>query len=61
LFQRLFSDTASTADVIWCRWDNNIMIDLTEMVCGLDSSGSVQGPLADSCEHGTEPLVFSPS
>jgi hypothetical protein len=23
--------------------------------CGLDSSGSVQGPVAGSCEHGNEP------
>jgi hypothetical protein len=24
--------------------------------CGLDSSGSGQGPVAGSCEHGNEPL-----
>jgi len=24
-------------------------------VCGLDSSGSGQGPVAGSCEHGNEP------
>jgi hypothetical protein len=23
--------------------------------CGLDSSGSEQGPVAGSCEHGNEP------
>jgi len=25
------------------------------MECGLDASGSGQGPMADSCEHGNEP------
>jgi len=24
--------------------------------CGLDSCGSVQGPVVGSCEHGNEPL-----
>jgi hypothetical protein len=25
-------------------------------ICGLSSSGSEQGPVADSCEHGSELL-----
>jgi hypothetical protein len=40
------------------RWEDNIKMDLREIgfwVCGLDSVGSGQGQVADSCEHGNEP------
>jgi hypothetical protein len=35
------------------RWEFNIKMDLKEV--GLDSSGSVQGPVAGFCEHDNEP------
>jgi hypothetical protein len=30
-------------------------MDLGEIGCGLDSSGSGQGPVAGCCDHGNEP------
>jgi hypothetical protein len=38
------------------RWENNIKIDngKSGLGCGLDSSGSRQGPVACCCEHGNE-------
>jgi hypothetical protein len=40
------------------RWEDNIKVVLRETVeeCGLESSGSGQGPVAGSCEHSNEPL-----
>jgi hypothetical protein len=43
------------------RWENGIRMDLREIglgVCGLDSTGSGQGPLAGCCECGDEPSGF---
>jgi hypothetical protein len=39
------------------RWEDNIKMDLREigLGCGLDSSGSGEGPVAGSCEHSNEP------
>jgi hypothetical protein len=38
------------------RWVDNIAIDLREIGWdGLDRSGSGEGPVEDSCEHGDEP------
>jgi hypothetical protein len=40
------------------RWEDVIGMDLREIglgVCGLDSSGSGQGPVAGCCECGDEP------
>jgi hypothetical protein len=40
------------------RWEDGIRMDLTEIGlggCGLDSTGSVQGPVAGCCECGDEP------
>jgi hypothetical protein len=38
------------------RWEDGIRMDLRELgVCGLDSTVSVQGPVAGSCEYGDEP------
>jgi hypothetical protein len=39
------------------RWDNNIRMALWERVRSrvLDASGSGQGSVAGSCEHGNEP------
>jgi len=37
------------------RWEDNIRMKLKETGvgrCEMDSSGSGQGPVADSCEHG---------
>jgi len=38
------------------KWENNIKVDLKETGCELDSSGSGDGPVADSCEHNNQPL-----
>jgi hypothetical protein len=35
------------------RWEDNIKKDLSDM--GLDSSGSGQGSVEGSCEHGNKP------
>jgi hypothetical protein len=40
----------------WHRWKDNIKMDLREVKCGMDSSGSGQGSVAGHCEHGNEPL-----
>jgi hypothetical protein len=40
------------------RWEDGIRMDITEIglgECRLDPAGSVQGPLAASCEYGDEP------
>jgi hypothetical protein len=40
------------------RWEDGMRMDLREIglgVCGLDSTGSGQGPLACCCECGDEP------
>jgi hypothetical protein len=40
------------------RWEDGIRMDLREIglvVCGLDSTGSGQGPVAGCCECGEEP------
>jgi hypothetical protein len=41
------------------RWENGIRMDLGEIDlgggCGLDSTGSGQGPVAGCCECGDEP------
>jgi hypothetical protein len=40
------------------RWEDNIRKDHRKIrvrVCGLDSLGSEQGPVAGFCEHGNEP------
>jgi hypothetical protein len=40
------------------RWEDGIRMDLREIglgVCGLDSTGSGQGPVAGCCECGDEP------
>jgi hypothetical protein len=40
------------------RWEYGIRMDLREIGlggCGLDSTGSVQGPVAGCCEYGDEP------
>jgi hypothetical protein len=34
------------------KWEDNIKMDLAEIGCGLDSSGSRKGPFAGSCEQG---------
>jgi hypothetical protein len=42
------------------RWENDIKIHLREIGrggCGLDSSGSVLGPVAGTCERDNEPSV----
>jgi hypothetical protein len=43
------------------RWENEIRMDLREIGlgggCGLDSTGSGQGPIAVCCECGDEPSV----
>jgi hypothetical protein len=42
-----------------CRWEDGIRMDLREIGlggCGLDSTGSEQGPVAGCCECGDEPL-----
>jgi hypothetical protein len=38
------------------RWEDYVPMDLREIecVCGLDASGSGQGPVAGSCENGNE-------
>jgi hypothetical protein len=38
------------------RWEDNIRLDLREIGCGQDASGSGQGSVAGSCEHGIESL-----
>jgi hypothetical protein len=38
-----------------CRWVDNIKIDLKMGWYGLDRSGSGQGRVEGSCEHGDEP------
>jgi len=38
------------------RWEDNIRMDLQKIGCGMDSSGSGQGPVVGSCEHSNEPL-----
>jgi hypothetical protein len=41
-----------------CRWEDGIRMDLRVIglgVCGLDSTGSGQGPVAGCCECGDEP------
>jgi hypothetical protein len=42
------------------KWKDNIKMDLRKLGldCGLDSSGSGQGPVAGSCEHSNEPSGF---
>jgi hypothetical protein len=43
------------------RWEDWIRMDLREIglgVCGFDSTGSGQGPVAGCCECGDEPSVF---
>jgi hypothetical protein len=37
--------------------DGSVIL-VTEGRCGLNSSGSSQGPVAGSCEHGNEPSGF---
>jgi hypothetical protein len=40
------------------RWEENIRMHLTGnrvRRCGLDASGSAQGPVAGCCEHRNEP------
>jgi hypothetical protein len=40
------------------RWEDGVRMDLREIglgVCGLDSTGSGQGPVAGCCECGDEP------
>jgi hypothetical protein len=40
------------------RWEDGVRMDLREIglgVCGLDSTGSGQGPMAGYCECGDEP------
>jgi hypothetical protein len=42
------------------RWEDGIRMDLREIglgggVCGLDSTGSGQGPVTVCCERGDEP------
>jgi hypothetical protein len=40
------------------RWEDGIRMDLTEIGlggCGLDSTGSGQGPMVSCCECGDEP------
>jgi hypothetical protein len=39
------------------RWENGIRMDLGDWLrgCGLDSTGSGQGPVAGCCECGDEP------
>jgi hypothetical protein len=39
------------------RWEDGIRMDLTRLAwgCGLDSTGSGQGPVAGCCECGDEP------
>jgi hypothetical protein len=40
------------------RWEDGVRMDLRETglgVCGLDSTGSEQGPVAGCCECGDEP------
>jgi hypothetical protein len=36
-------------------WEDNINMYLTEMLCGLDSTGAGLKSLSDCCEHGNEP------
>jgi hypothetical protein len=36
-------------------WEDNIKMNLREIECELDSSGSRWGLVLDSCEHGNEP------
>jgi hypothetical protein len=41
-----------------CQWEDGIRMDLREIGlggCGLDSTGSGQGPVAGCCECGDEP------
>jgi hypothetical protein len=38
-----------------CRWQDNISTDLRVRSCGLNTSGSGEGPVAGFCEHGNEP------
>jgi hypothetical protein len=41
-----------------CRCKDNIRMDLRDIGwrrCGLNASGSRQGPVAGPCEHGNEP------
>jgi hypothetical protein len=38
-----------------CRWKDNIKMNFRDRGYGLDSSGSGQELVADSCEHGNEP------
>jgi hypothetical protein len=37
------------------RWEDNIKMNLMEVGCGLDPSGSGLGPVAGSCEHSNVP------
>jgi hypothetical protein len=43
---------------VWCRWEDNIKMDLREVGWGghgLDQSGSGSGQVASCCECGYEP------
>jgi hypothetical protein len=40
------------------RQEYNIKMNLKEIVCGQDSSGSREGPVTGFCEHGNEPLCY---
>jgi hypothetical protein len=39
----------------WRKWKDNIIVDLKETGCRMDSTNSEQGPLVVSCEHCNEP------
>jgi hypothetical protein len=45
------------------RWEDGIRMDLREIgwACGLDSTGSGQGPVAGCCECGDEPSGSCPT
>jgi hypothetical protein len=47
-----------------CRWEDVIRMDIREIglvcVCGLDSTGFGQGPMAGCCECGDELRVLAP-
>jgi hypothetical protein len=46
----------------WRRWEDGIRMDLRKIGlerCGVDSTGSGQGPVAGCCESGDEHLVSS--
>jgi hypothetical protein len=41
-----------------CRWEDGVRMELREIglgVCGLDSTGSGQGPVSGCCECGDKP------